>query len=108
MISEMKFFENATESELSEAMINVKGGILTIQATGTATSFEYEVLGCLNTQSEQFVALSGVNVSNFSIYNVVNEKGIYEYDINGIRQIKVLITSIEGGDLTIIGTNKEG
>lgn len=33
MISEMIFFENTTESELSEAMINVRGSVLTMQVT---------------------------------------------------------------------------
>lgn len=108
MISEMRFFEETTETGMSKTMINTKGGILTVQATGTADSFEFMVLGCVDLENNAFVPIEGINVSDFSLAETVKGNGIYEYDISGMRQLKVNISSISGGDLTVMGISKEG
>ena len=108
MISKKKFFTEQKTPSVSETMTNTRGTVLTIQATGAATSFEYEVLGCSDLESGEFVVLNGINTGSYSIYNQVSELGIYQYDITGIGQIKVNLASVSGGDLTITGISSEG
>lgn len=108
MINEMRFFDEATSTGVSKTMINTKGGILTIQATGTANAFEFTVSGCVNLESNLFEPIKGINISDFSLAETVKENGIYEYDISGIRQLRVNISSIDGGTLTVMGISKEG
>lgn len=108
MIDEMRFFDNATTTGESKVFGNTKGGVLTLQISGSATAFSFSLLGCLNIESEEFVELQGINMHNFSLDTAITTPGIYEFDISGIRQLKVTLNSIEGGDITIMGISKEG
>lgn len=107
MVGEKLFFDNTSQTGDSENMINTKGGVLTIQVFGETSSLSASVLGKVDIQNGDFVPLAGINMSDYSLANTITAKGIYEYDISGIRLIKVNLASTDG-NVSIKGVSKEG
>lgn len=106
MIGDKLFFNNTTTTGDSEYLINNKANVLSLQVFGEATSFSISVLGLIDIDSDDFVPLTGINLSDFSLASNISKNGIYEYDISGIRLIKLNLASTNA-NISVKGVTKE-
>ena len=97
------FFRGATEAGESDVFMSHVYTDGTIEIKGSATSFEVEIQACIDRETEEnWITLSVVDESDFSIKNTIEEAGLYSFNAMG-KAIRVKINSISGGDLTAVG-----
>ena len=100
-------FKDLSHTETKE-ISNVNGELLVIQVTGNAVNKSIQILGISDLESEEFVKLQSINMTDFSITNDIVNNGLYQIDISAVRKIRIVIESIENGTVSILGNIKEG
>lgn len=101
------FLQGANSAQASDIQCNVTGETLTIQVEGDATSFSFQLLGCSDFYSEDFYALTGFTTA-FDPIATITAKGIYTFGIEGISKLKVNLTAVSGGSVTVFGKMTQG
>lgn len=102
---EKAIIENAASGvtvELSNAFLPAES--LYLQVTGTATSVSLQVLGASAASAsanDDYVVLSSVNMSSFATSATIATNGIYAFGIDGCRDVKVVLSSVSGGNATV-------
>jgi hypothetical protein len=86
---------------------------MTLQVSGTATSFTAVVEGTVNTIAANSASLTDAECAWFPISVValqglttianISSAGLYEVGIGGLSRVRVNVTNIAGGNLTIVG-----
>ena len=86
---------------------------MTVQFYGSATSFAAAIEGTVNTIGAdgsnladadcQWVALGAVNLSTLATVANVTAAGIYEVTIAGVSRVRVNLSAVSGGSLTVVG-----
>lgn len=97
------FIDKATEALTSNQLKNKSSDNLTIQVSGTFTSAEFNVQGKTDINSNEWVNLSVVNVSDYSVVSNVTKKGIYTLSVEGFSFLRVNLTAVSGGNITVFG-----
>ena len=101
-LSEVKFIDGATSASTSELFNNYKTDVITLQASGTSTSFSAKLQGRADINAEwQDIAL--INLKDLSVSPDIYTNDIYQGSIVGVTQIRIVAESILGGNLTIFG-----
>lgn len=91
-----KFFENQTTSNISSTFVNPLADILTVQVSGDFNAGVLKIEGRNNNKGE-WISLAGINLTNLSVStDGITEKGIYEFGIIGIREVRANLESISG------------
>lgn len=91
-----KFFENQNTSNISNTFVNPQADILTVQVSGGANAFTVAIEG-RNSKDADWIPLAGINLTNLSVStDGITEKGIYEFGIVGIRELRANLKSISG------------
>ena len=96
-----KIFNEVSSPTSVDTIVNLYSDILSIHVDGTFSSLAMKVYGKATKESEEFVELAVVNMTNFDIVNTIDAKGIYEAAAEGICIFKFEITSISGGNATV-------
>lgn len=94
-------FSKVDEPQESELTANVQGETLTVQVEGDATSVSLTLLGQVDFAQEEFIPISGVNVSGFKPINSITANGIYIFPIENIARFKFNLTAVDGGAVTV-------
>lgn len=99
---------SSTESEIFYVPNN-KENTLTIQLSGESPSgVVLKILGLTDVENGDWTELAGISLSDYSIKTYLSLIGIYQYDIEGIKQIKISLDFITSGSITVFGvTTKE-
>lgn len=74
---------------------NVASDVMTLEVYGNFTG-EISIEGRVDKNNENFSPISGINIGDFSIANSIVSTGIFQYSIDGLRDIRVNIKSISG------------
>lgn len=99
----IKFAREETAPGLSNTFFNGTSDVLSLEITGTFTSAVVMIEGRISTFGD-WVPLAAVSLSDYSAYkNGITAPGIYEISIISIRELRLNIASIEGGDINVIG-----
>lgn len=101
------FLQDVNSTGASAVHTNVSGETLTIQVDGDATSFSFQLLGCSDFYSDDFYALTGFTTA-FDPIATITTKGIYTFGIEGISKMKVNLTAVSGGSVTVFGKMTQG
>ena len=101
------FLQDASSAIEGAVQSNVTGETLTVQVEGDATSFSFQLLGCSDYYSEDFYAITGFTTA-FEPITTITSKGIYTFGIEGLSKIKVNLTAVSGGALTVFGKITQG
>ena len=97
IIESTQFFDNATSPRESEVLLNTNGSQLTLDVSGSATTFLIKVLGSASIKSNDiWNTLAPINLSDYSISNTIASNGIYTVPIDGIGRIKLSLVEING------------
>lgn len=105
VIEKFTFFREKDEAGESNVLKNFnKGSMLTLGVGGDATAMQLRVKGIVDDSSEaDWVDLGLINTATFAISTDIVSNGIYNVGCSGVSKIKVVIDSISGGDVTVVG-----
>lgn len=102
--SNFLFLDKVIGSVTSNAYLNSNAESATLQISGDFTSGSFVVEGKTDSESTAWETLAGINLSDFSVSgSSITEKGIYQFGVDGIRQIRVRSVSVSGGTATVVG-----
>lgn len=98
----VRMIDGATAPVISNVFVNNACAVCTLQITGTFTAATVLVEGIVNVASNQWVTLAAFNLSDLSLEKDGADKaGIYQVGIEGILRVRMNVTEISGGDITI-------
>lgn len=107
-LSDFVFFDEATSAGISNEWINSHADTFTLQVSGTATAFSATV------EAQTDIALSASNgfipVCLFNLSTgkkvengLIEAKGRYAVVSEGVVKMRVRLTAVTGGNVTIFG-----
>lgn len=84
--------------------INVQADVMSVEVSGTATSFVVKMQGRANKENnDTWFDLFTINLSNLNVGTDMSSTGVYEITLEGIKEVRANISSISGGSLTVFG-----
>ena len=103
VINDKTFLNGATATTISESIGNAnRGELLTLEVTGTATSFELKVEGVVNPSTTTWGELAYISSDNL-VGTTISKNGIYEVVVQSLSKIRVNLSSITGGNVSVYG-----
>jgi hypothetical protein len=101
---DFKFLTAATTTVSSTTFTNTICDGMTLQITGTHSAATILIEGQVSplSTSTDWVAISAIDLSDFSTTNAITDNGIYQTSIQGISQIRIRISAITSGTVTAI------
>lgn len=98
----VRMIDGATAPAISNVFVNNACAVCTLQITGTFTAATVLVEGIVNVASNQWVTLAAFNLSDLSLEKDGADKaGIYQVGIKGILRVRMNVTEVTGGNITI-------
>lgn len=98
----VRMIDGATAPAISNVFVNNACAVCTLQITGSFAAATVLVEGIVNVASNQWVTLAAFNLSDLSLEKDGADKaGIYQVGIEGILRVRMNVTEISGGDITI-------
>lgn len=97
------FFSESTVAGESNVLSNPNlGSQIIVQAGGTATNFEVQILGQADINAN-FVPLPCINMTTFDVDIKITTAGIYAVPVDGVCKIKAKVNAVAGGNVTVFG-----
>lgn len=103
VISNFKFFNNASGAAESNVLHNPnKSSVLTIEVQASG-DIELEIQGLVNTEmvNADYTSLAAIDMNGLSVTKKITKAGIYSFGVDGINMIKAVLTS--GSGVTVFG-----
>ena len=97
------FLDGASAAAESKAALLENESVLTLEVTGTATEFTLKVMGRAADGQEQWIPLAAINLTDFSVSDVISKTGIYSAALDGLRGVKLVLESAAGGTVSAYG-----
>lgn len=98
----VRMIDGATAPAISNVFVNNACAVCTLQITGSFAAATVLVEGIVNVASNQWVTLAAFNLSDLSLEkNGADKAGIYQVGIEGILRVRMNVTEVTGGDITI-------
>lgn len=97
----IKLIDSATSTKVADIINNINCDTLSLNVSGTASSLNIivEANNIFNSTAYQQIAI--IKLSDFSINSSITSKGLYEIPIEGAANIKISLTSVSGGNVTV-------
>ena len=103
VLKDKLFLSEETSTVISAFMGNPNfGELLTLEITGTATSFELKVEGVVNPSTTTWEELAYISSDNL-VGTTISKNGIYEVVVQSLSKIRVNLSSITGGNVSVYG-----
>lgn len=103
-VSNVLMINAATSAAVSSNYTNNNCDILGIQVTGTFSSATLYIQGMVNTDSNTWVNLAALNLTDFDVENAgITSAGLYEYGIEGVMMVRANVSAVSGGNITVYG-----
>ena len=96
----VKLFDQATATE-DVVIDNVNGDSMSLAVNGIFTSLTLKVQGVDDNENTVYNDIAAIKMSDFSICETITAAGLYEVSIDALAKIKVSITAISGGNVTV-------
>lgn len=84
-----------------EEFCNSISDVCSIDVSGDFSG-EITIEGRLDKNGDNYITLTGIDLSSFQLVKSITGKGIYEFSVEGIQYVRVNVKSITG-TATIIG-----
>ena len=78
-----------------EVYHNTIADVCSIEVSGDFSG-EIVVEGKVDKNEDNYIALTGINLSTFSLMKSITGKGVYEFSVEGIQYVRVNVKSISG------------
>lgn len=96
------FLTNASTPQVSNELVNYNGDTLQLEVNGDGIVYSLTVYGKVDINSA-YTALSTIKLDGFEVNKTITSNGIYSCGISGISKIKVELTSIGAGSVSVFG-----
>lgn len=96
------FLTNAATPQVSNELVNYNGDTLQLEVNGDGIVYSLTVYGKVDINSA-YTPLSTVKLDGFEVSKTITSNGIYSCGISGISKIKVELTSIGAGSVSVFG-----
>lgn len=99
----LTMIDGATEPIISNTFVNNISDVLTLQITGTFSSATVLVEGLVNVQTNAWTTLAAFNLTDLSLKtgDGMEEEGVYQVSVAGILKVRIRVSAITGGDITV-------
>lgn len=99
----LRMISGATSPAVSNVYVNNKSEYLTLQVTGTFSSATVLVEGLVDVDTAAWTTLAVFNLTDLSLLDGsgVGDKGIYRVKISGILRVRINLTAVSGGNITV-------
>lgn len=102
MISANALYAFDKVNEAGEFVLgNSQGETLTFQIMGNASAITLSLYGRVDFLSNEWVPLNCVNLTTLDISTTVTAKGIYMTPVEGLANIKFVLGSVSGGEVSV-------
>lgn len=104
VLGNFAFFKNASSAGESNVLSNPnKGSVLTVEVQGTGT-FTLNIQGLVNTEyaNPTYTNLAAIVAGKLSKTESITEPGIYWVGVDGVTEIKAVLSSVSG-NVTVFG-----
>ena len=101
-LNEKIFINEASSATISDIFDNYKGDVITLQASGDASAFSAKLEGRSDINAD-WSELAMINLKDLSVNNAIATTDVYQSGLTGVTQIRVNLTSVSGGSVTIFG-----
>lgn len=99
----IKMISEATVPTVSNTFVNNKCDACSLQITGTFTSATVSVEGIVDVNSGSWVSLATFDLTDLDIKTAgMSDKSIYQVGITGILRVRVNVTAVAGGNITVV------
>lgn len=103
VINNFKFLQDVEIETTSQPYINVLADTLTLDVNGDASGIKMVVEGKTDINSEQWIIVSGINLSNYDLVSEITNNGLYLYPMSGLSSIRVKLNNILTGQVNAFG-----
>ena len=97
----------ASSAGTSDVVANTNCDLLSVQVSGTLTAVSVKVQGKTNPEADDWTDLAVFDKSSMELTagsTGITAKGIYEANIAGVVLVRVSVTSVTGGNVTVVGS----
>ena len=98
----VRMIDGATAPAISNVFVNNACAVCTLQITGTYSAAVVKVQGMIDTGSAEWSDLAVFNLSNLDLTQDSKGNGIYDTAIEGILRVRVNVTSVTGGSISVL------
>lgn len=100
----LNFLEEVS-TPMNSNIINLPNGnsVACLEVRGTATSFSFKLQGIVDLKNEDDWSDIAYVSSTFTSGTNITEKGKYDFGVDGFSKIRVVLSSISGGNITVFG-----
>lgn len=104
VISRALLIDKATAATISSVFVNSSCDILGLQVSGTFTSATVKVQGVVDENSTDWVDIGAIDLSDLSTETSgITAKGVYEIAIESFNKVRVNVTAVSGGNISVYG-----
>ena len=97
----VKLIDAATTTIVADTINNTHSDTLSLNVSGDATSFTITVEANNIFNSTEFASICAIKLSDLSINETITSTGLYEIPIESAANIKVSLTAVSGGAVTV-------
>lgn len=97
----------ASSTGASSVVTNTNCDLLSVQVDGTFSAATVKVEGKTNENATDWTAIAIFNKTTLDMTagsTGITAKGIYEANIAGVAFVRVNVTSVSGGNVTVVGS----
>lgn len=99
----LMMISGASTPTVSNTFVNNNSEICTLQISGTFTSATVKVEGIVDINSGKWVSLATFDLTDLDLKtNGMSDKSLYRVGIAGILRVRISLTAINGGDITVM------
>lgn len=100
-IANLLLISGATGATVSPEFINNECDICSVQVSGTFSAVSLTIQGVTDTSGGEWTDIAAADLQSYDIKNPITSAGIYETGIEGISKVRVKVTSVTGGSVSV-------
>lgn len=101
VISNGLIINGATSAINSDEYINNSCDIVSLEVKGTFSSATVKLQGVIDPDSTTWVDIGVINMTSYKTLEAISAKGIFEGGIEGVLKVRVAVTAVSGGDISV-------
>lgn len=107
-IQEFSFFKETTAAATSNTLyINQYSESATIQVSGSFNSCSLTIQAKTDDNAD-WVDMTVINIGKLETADSITTPGIYTVDVSGVKQMRAVLSSVSGGEITVYALCKGG
>ena len=98
----LRMINGATAPAVSNVFSNNTSYLCAMQVTGTYSTATVKLQGMIDTDGNNWTDIAVFNLSNLELKPNSQGNGIYHAAIEGVLRIRMNVTAVDGGDISVV------